>query len=189
VPLVTSPDGGAAVIPLELVAPAIPGQYELEIGEQDGPLGSWAVSGTVEVMEQAGEVGDGSFPVPARLEAWDLPPAARPGDPLLGALTWRALGKIDAYYSVYVKVTDAQGNVVAGWDGQPQDGAPPTLLWVPGETVEDVVTLNLPAGTPPGEYTMEVGMYRAEDLARALTLNAEGVPVDRVVLGTVQVGP
>jgi hypothetical protein len=34
-----------------------------------------------------------------------------------------------------------------------------------------------------------VGMYRAEDLARALTLNQDGVPVDRVMLGTVRIRP
>jgi hypothetical protein len=32
-------------------------------------------------------------------------------------------------------------------------------------------------------------MYRAEDLARILTLNGDGVPVDRIVLGTVRIEP
>jgi hypothetical protein len=62
-------------------------------------------------------------------------------------------------------------------------------LWVPGETVEDTVTLIVPSDAPPGDYALEVGMYRAEDLARCLTLNQEGVPVDRVVLGKVRIGP
>ena len=104
-------------------------------------------------------------------------------------LTWRALGKIDAYYSLYVKLLDAEGNAIAGWDGQPRDGEAPTLLWVPGETIDDTVTLMVPASTAPGDYTVEVGMYRAEDLARVLTLNGNGVPVDRVVLGTVRIEP
>jgi hypothetical protein len=30
-------------------------------------------------------------------------------------------------------------------------------------------------------------MYRAEDLARCLTLNEDGIPVDRVVLGAIRV--
>jgi hypothetical protein len=190
---VTSPDGGAAVVPLSLLAPSMPGLYELAVGEEGGPLRTYALTGTVEVVDERGVPGsasvDGSFPVPVRLEAWGLPPVARPGAPLPVALTWRALGKVDAYYSVYVKVIDAQGNVVAAWDGQPRDGAAPTLLWVPGETIEDLVTLDVPGDTPPGEYFVEVGMYRAEDLARALTLNSEGVPMDRVVLGTVRVEP
>ena len=178
VPLVISPSGGTAVIPLLLTLPAEPGSYRLVIGEQDGILGGWADEGTVEVGDQA----DSAFPVPVRLEALAGPATARPGDALPLSLTWRALGKIDAYYSVYVKLLDAQGNVVAGWDGQPQNGRAPTLTWVPGETVTDTISLPIPAGTSPGEYTVEVGMYRAEDLARCLLLDADGGLLDRVVL-------
>ena len=35
-------------------------------------------------------------------------------------MTEKALGKIDAYYSTYVKLLDAEGNAIAGWDGQPE---------------------------------------------------------------------
>jgi hypothetical protein len=184
-PLVTSPAGGASVIAIPLAAPATPGTYHLSLDEVQGRLGAWSAAGTVEVGAQ----GDDAFPVPARLEDWDLPATARPGEPLTVDLTWRALGKIDAYYSIYVKLLDAGSNAVAGWDGQPRDGAAPTLLWVPGESVEDRVTLEIPADAAPGDYLVEVGMYRAADLARCLTLNDDGVPVDRVVLGAVRVEP
>jgi hypothetical protein len=184
-PLVTSPNGGAAVIPLPLMAPATPGTWRLVIEGQDGVLGEWRVDGLVEVGDQAGA----GFPVPAQLATWAILPMVRPGDSLPVALTWRALGKIDAYYSVYVKLLDAKGNAVAGWDGQPRDGDAPTLLWVPGETIDDVVSLAIPTDIPPGNYTVEVGMYRVKDLARCLTLNGDGVPVESVPLGTVHVQP
>jgi hypothetical protein len=185
VPLVTSPDGGAAVVPLSLTAPTMSGTYEVAIRERGGPLGAWALRGTVEV----GKVGDDDFPVPARLVGWDLPPAVRAGQPLPVGLTWQALGKIDAYYSIYVKLMDGEGNAVAGWDGQPRNGEAPTLVWVPGETIEDLVTLTVPGDAPAGEYAVEVGMYRAVDLARCLTLDQDGVPVKHVILGTVRVEP
>jgi hypothetical protein len=184
-PLVTSPDGGAAVIAIPLEAPGTTGAYQLSLGEEGGALGAWSAAGTVEVGAQ----GDDAFPVPARLEDWGLPATARPGEPLTVDLTWRVLGKIDAYYSVYVKLLDARGNAAASWDGQPGDGAAPTLLWVPGETVEDRVILEIPVDAAPGDYLVEVGMYRAADLARCLTLNVDGEPVDRVVLGAVRVEP
>ena len=161
----------------------------MEIGGGGGPLGNWALAGTVVVGDPAGEPGDGSFPVPVRLEAWDVPQMVRPGDPLPVGLTWRALGKIDAYYSIYVKLLDAEGNAIAGGDGQPRDGQSPTLLWVPGEAIEDEVTFTVPADTAAGDYVVEVGMYRAADLARCLTLDGEGVPVERVVVGVVRIGP
>jgi hypothetical protein len=193
VPLVTSPAGAASVIPLSLTAPSIPGTYQVAIGEPDGPLGEWLVEGTVAVVDQSHELAGlpagNEFPVPVRLEGWDMPSTVRPGDSLPVSLTWRALGKIDAYYSIYVKLLDTEGNAIAGWDGQPRDGEAPTLLWVPGETVDDVVTLTVPAGTQAGEYIVESGMYRAADLARCLTLDDGGMPVDRIVLGTVHVEP
>jgi len=184
-PLVTSPAGGAAVIPLSLEAPEKPGAWRLRIKEREGVLGDWLLEGMVKVDAQ----GDADFPVPVRLERWDLPPRVRPGDALPVKLAWRALGKIDAYYSVYVKLLDAQGNAVVGWDGQPRNGEAPTLLWVPGEAIEDTVVLTVPADAPPGEYTVEVGMYRARDLARCLTLDQDGVPLGSVNLGTVRVRP
>jgi hypothetical protein len=185
IPLVISAAGGAAVIPLRVTAPLRPGTYHVTIRSQEGPLGAWIAEGTVEVGEQ----GDSAFPVPVKLADWSVPPTARPGQPLQVGLTWQALGKIDAYYSVYVKLLDAGGSAIAGWDGQPRDGAAPTLLWVPGETIDDSVTLVVPADAPSGEYAVEVGMYRAEDLVRVLTLNPQGVPVDRTVLGSVRIGP
>jgi len=169
-PLVTSPGGGAAVIPLLMTAPVDPGTYELAVQEQDGPLGPWSAAGQVVV----GAEGDNAFPVPVRLDGWEVEEAARPGDPLPVALRWRALGKIDAYYSVYVKLLDGDGNAVAGWDGQPRDGEAPTLLWVPGEIIDDLVTLPVPGDLSAGTYTIEVGMYRAADLARCLTLGGDG---------------
>ncbi len=183
VPLVTSPEGGVAVVPIPMTVPAATGSYEVTIGERDGPLGTWSAGGQVMVGAEA----DRAFPVPIRLEAWEVPESARRGHSLPIALKWRALGKIDAYYSVYVKLLDGGGDVVAGWDGQPRDGEAPTLIWVPGEVVEDMVMLAVPQDVPAGEYTVEVGMYRAADLVRCLTIGRDGAPVGRVVLGMVRI--
>jgi hypothetical protein len=186
VPLVTSPDGGAAVIPTALVAPEQPGTYHLTLSLVSEMLGPITVEGEVTVGGPDAQ-GPVQFPVPVRLVSAAVPPIARSGQPLQVHLTWGALGKIDAYYSVYVKLLDSAGVAVAGWDGQPQNGAAPTLLWVPGTAIADTVSLAIPTGLPPGDYTVEVGMYRARDLARAMTLNAEGVPLEQVSLGPVRV--
>jgi hypothetical protein len=185
IPMVTSPNGGAAVIPVSLMAPSIAGAYRLSLTGQAGPLGSWSATGQIQVGNQATE----SFPIPAQLVSWSLAASVRASEELRVELIWRALGKIDAYYSLYVKLIDGEGNAVAGWDGQPLNGQAPTLLWLPGETITDVVHLGIPSDTPPGDYTAEAGMYRATDLSRCLTLNEEGVPLDRILLGTVHVAP
>lgn len=184
IPLVISPQGGAAVIPLTLSAPSEPGDWRLSMGGEDGPLGRWRAAGMVRVGKEA----DGDFPVPARLVSWTVPERAAPGEPVAVSLTWRALGKIDAYYSVYVKLLNATGQVLTGWDGQPQNGQAPTLLWVPGQSIADEISLTIPEGAAPGDYRVEVGMYRAEDLARCLTLNEAGEPVERLLLGVISIG-
>jgi hypothetical protein len=188
IPLVTSPEGGAMVIPLPLTAPAAPGNYQITFTEQSGPLGEWKSTGVVEVGDQ-GEAGDGHFPVPVQLTGWSIPSEASPGQPLDVKLVWRALGKIDAYYSFYVKLLDREGEAIAAWDGQPGNGQAPTLEWVPGETIEDSVTLAIPDSASPGDYVVEVGMYRATDLARCMTLDEDGTPVDQIVLGIVRAEP
>jgi hypothetical protein len=188
-PLVTSGSGGIAVLPVSLVAPPAPGAYHLSLLGENGVLGEWTAAGTVEVVGEDSAPGSLAFPVPVRLEDWTVAAAIRPGQSLPIRLTWQALGKIDAYYSVYVKLLDGAGTAVAGWDGQPQNGQAPTLLWVPGETLEDLVALDVPSDAPSGEYLVEVGMYRALDLARCLTFSRDGALLERVVLGTVKVEP
>ncbi len=185
VPLVTSPHGGAAIVPLPLTAPDASGAYQLSLASEEGPLGRWAWEGPIEV----GQAGDAAFPVPVRLAAWTIPAKAQPGERLRVELSWLPLGKIDAYYSLYVKLLDGEGRAIVGWDGQPCDGQTPTLVWVPGQTVEDTITLAVPADVSEGEYRLVVGMYRAQDLARCLTLDEEGQPVAEVALGAVRIEP
>jgi hypothetical protein len=180
-PLVVSP-GGAAVVPLPLAAPGEAGSYRLSVSAGEGPLGAWAAQGAVEV----GAEGDPSFPVPARLADWSVASQVKAGQALDVNLEWLALDYIESSYSVYVKLL-RDGQQVAGWDGPPQGGQAPTNSWQPGQVIDDVVTLEVPPDAPAGAYTVEVGMYRYTDLARALTLNDEGMPVERIVLGTVQV--
>jgi hypothetical protein len=185
VPLVISP-GGAAVVPLDVEAPAVPGTYRVSVRGTTWFGHEWRAEG--EVVAGSDPVA-AAFPVPVRLAGWSLPGVVGAGQDLPVDLTWDALGKIDAYYSVYVKLLDEAGNTVAGWDGQPRDGELPTLLWVPGERVEDRVTLQVPPDLAPGEYCVEVGMYRAADLARCLTLAEDGRLVPSVSPGMVRVQP
>lgn len=112
-----------------------------------------------------------------------------PGDRMNIRLRWQALGKIDAYYSVFVRLLDKNGQAVVHADGQPAAGTKPTLLWVPGEVIEDNWTLPIPSSTLPGRYVLEAGIYRPDDLSARLTLDSTGRPVTRLPLGVVRVAP
>ncbi len=183
-PIVTSE---AAVVPLPLPAPAAIGQYTLTLRLDDPLLGRLEASGEVQVAEQAEPPPQ---PIPARLVAWRTDKAAyQAGETVQVSLRWRALGKIDAYYSLFVRLVDSAGQAVAQRDGQPQGGQAPTLLWVPSEEINDAWALPLPPTTPPGRYTLEVGFYNASDLAPRPTLDNAGQPIWPLTLGTIEVAP
>ncbi|MBI3241300.1 MAG: hypothetical protein HYZ49_03295 [Chloroflexi bacterium] len=77
-------------------------------------------------------------------------------------LYWQALKPLAEDFTVFVHATDSNGQLVAGHDGQPQDGQLPTHCWLAGEVVADTHVL----GMPPGEIQFSAGMYRWPELQR-----------------------
>ena len=174
VPIVTSE---ASVVAVRTTAPADAKSVNIQL--DDPSLGMLRATQTVSVTASpAGQ----PFPVPVRLQALTVPRSTiQPGETVSVSLTWHALGKIDAYYSAFAALLDWNGQPVARQDGEPQNGKRPTLLWQPGEDIPDQYTLTLPAGALPGAYRVEVGLYRASDLAPALTLDGKGQVAPRLL--------
>ena len=98
-------------------------------------------------------------------------------------LYWQALREMNENYTVFVHLVDKDGIVRSQKDNAPVNDTYPTSLWQPGEFVTDTYRLPLPPDLPPGDYTVKVGMYRAETGAR-LQIAGNG---DRVELGKVSV--
>jgi hypothetical protein len=67
----------------------------------------------------------------------------------------------------------ANGQLIAATDAEPVSWAYPTTAWRPGEVIPDAYEIPLPAGTPPGEYSLLVIAYEP----------ASGVEVGRAQLG------
>jgi len=99
------------------------------------------------------------------------------------ALTWLPFNKINAYYSVSVRLVDENGKV-ANVDRQP---APPTMLWRPDVAVNDDFALLVPDDIAPGEYRVELLMYQAETDTDVLWLDEKFAPTRVLVLGAVEV--
>jgi hypothetical protein len=110
----------------------------------------------------------------------DIPAAG--GGTLPVTLYWRADDFVDQDYTVFIQLLGAGGKPQAQSDAQPENGAYPTSLWQPGETVRDIHALAIPASLPPGEYRLVAGMY--------LLASGQRLPVagggDGVFLGTVR---
>jgi hypothetical protein len=120
----------------------------------------------------------------------------RPGERLFLDLYWQAGGPVRENYVVFTHLVGTAWNPATGnpvWaqdDHEPLRGGCPTSLWLPGRLLRDRYELALPAGTPAGEYVLEVGMYRW-DTGERLPVSGDGADPEarRIVLGTVRVKP
>jgi hypothetical protein len=105
----------------------------------------------------------------------------RSGDALALPLRWRALTALSEDYSVFVHLSLPGEAPLAQSDGPLQ-----TSTWLEGQQMLDRRALLLPPGTPPGRYTVNVGLYRPSDGTR-LPLDRAGNQ-DALPLGYVEVG-
>ncbi len=180
-PLVTT---SVSVVPVRLNAPPRAGTYRLALNVASRAIGAWNLSG--DVVVQDGEPAH-QVVLPARVGlSAPLKSAYAPGDVVEINLTWLPLNKIDAYYSTSVRIVDARGNKIVAVDRQP---ATPTLLWTPGALVPDRFTLPLPRDLAPGEYSIQVLMYQADQGVGALLLDEQDAPRDVTTLGAFTVQP
>jgi hypothetical protein len=110
---------------------------------------------------------------------------ARAGEAVPVSLEWRASAPGAARYTAFVHLIDDQEYLWGQHDAEPVGGARPTTEWRSGETIVDRHGLPIAVGTPPGQYQLEVGLYRADTGAR-LPVAGGG---DRVLVGPVDVQP
>jgi hypothetical protein len=103
----------------------------------------------------------------------------RAGEKLELEVTWQPLQSFNEDWKFFVHLVDADGHVVAQFDGQPLEGIYPTSHWSPGELVKDSYPLLVPADLPPGPYRVFLGLY---DEATGTRLPVPGDAEGRVIL-------
>jgi len=158
------------------------GTYHLDLHVTSGAIGDWSLSGDVAVLE--GEPAH-LVVLPARVVAsTPMKPTYAPGEVVEVKLSWLALNKIDAYYSASVRILDTRGEKIAQQDREP---VVQTLLWKPGDTIPDRFEIVLPPNLTPGEYTVQVRMYQANQGIDALMLDEKNTPHETTLLGTFSV--
>ena len=135
--------------------------------------------------------GRGSVPVEAnfgnlvQLIGYDLDPRrAYPGGRLPVTLYWQALTPIPDGYQVFTHLESDTGPVAQA-DGVPVCWSYPTDLWRPGQIIADQHTIAIPAGAPPGDYPLQVGLYLPGTFARLDVLDEAGNPAGTGVTLTV----
>ncbi len=117
----------------------------------------------------------------------DIQPASRhvtPPADVTVTLAWQADAETATSYRVFLHLMGPDGELVTQSDGEPANWTRPTTGWLPGEVVMDKRVLHIPANTPPGEYTLQCGLY---DVATGERLPADDGR-DAVLLATLVVG-
>ena len=173
------PDGHMVAIPPD----AAPGLYQLAVSFYD-PATFAALPATVVQSDTPLEgservialfaVDDSPAPAPVQTPAWrfgdafglssvELPTTAQPGSELPLALTWAALRRPVADYTIFAHLVDAGGVTVAQRDQPPLAGFAPTRLWPPGLPIQDALAIPLPGDLPAGQYEVRIGLYTLAD--------------------------
>ena len=110
-----------------------------------------------------------------RLAGYDLSPATlNPGGTAEITLHWQPLTRLDADFTTFVHLVNADGNKLSQSDHRPGGVFYPTSLWKPGETLVDRHTLAVPTTLGRLPYTIVVGLY---DSAAGLQLLGEPQPI------------
>jgi hypothetical protein len=95
-------------------------------------------------------------------------------------LAWEALGGLDADYTVFVQVLDAENNVVGSGDAPP---SLPTRTWQSGDRVTTTHPITYGVPLPSGDYRVIVGWYNPPDGTRLMGAGPDGA----YTLGTLTV--
>ncbi len=108
-------------------------------------------------------------------------------------LLWQAREIPTVEYRAVVLLMDAEGQL---WSPagtlRPRgyEPPPPTTMWLPGQYAYDPHIVQPLAGTPPGEYTLVVGLFDRFTLTPASVVDADGNPVGPdLKLGTLRITP
>jgi hypothetical protein len=110
-----------------------------------------------------------------QLVGYDLPKEEfRAGEQVPITLYWRAGQPVPKSYVVFVHLLGADANLNHTppnllWgqvDRVPANGAAPTTLWQPNETIADAYRVPIELGAPIGIYKIEVGLYDPASGAR-----------------------
>lgn len=124
---------------------------------------------------------------PLQLVGWGAESdPATPGVPIGVSLAWQPTAPVTGEAVAVVEVVDPEGRGVARAEKPLRDAQlRPTNQWAVGDRVETLVSLIVPPGTPPGDYTLRAGVKGA---APPVTLGrlavARGGAADRVEIPT-----
>jgi len=109
-----------------------------------------------------------------------------PGQTLHLALYWEAPGKMDRDYLVFTHLVSDDERIYGQHDKIAGSDTYPTSYWKEGALIRDKYEIFVRPDTPPGDYTLEAGLYWTEPAIKRLPLKSGS---DRVRLAEIVVEP
>jgi hypothetical protein len=120
------------------------------------------------------------------LLSYDIPGVeVRPGEDLSVMLYWKAREPVAENYQVFVHMRRGDSPHTWGQSDRLNPGDYPTTRWPTDRYVRDSHTLTIPLGTPPGDYTLGVGLWNHLTGYRQLVVDSDGTILgDTITLPT-----
>lgn len=107
---------------------------------------------------------DYRFTEPLRLVGYNVDTTRTPVDtPVEFGLYLQADGSIGGNYTVFAHLVSPAGTLIAQADHIAGADSYPTSLWHPASLILNRFKIDIPNGTPPGEYHITVGLYDSND--------------------------
>jgi hypothetical protein len=114
-------------------------------------------------------------------------PSVRAGGSVGLTVEWEAVGPIPLDWRQVTFLRDPSGQIVDQTERSLGGGSGGTSTWAPGRWVFRSSGLPIPAKTPPGQYTVGVGLYDSKARKLAPVTAGPGQGGDEVRLGTITV--
>lgn len=114
------------------------------------------------------------------------------GNSLSLTLYWLSDEQQEERYKVFTHVQgsvfNSEGNQLWGQqDNEPANGSRPLTLWHPGEVIVDRYRIPINEAAPPGEYSLNVGLYQPVSGERLLVSDGSQDETDHIALTSLTV--
>jgi len=128
---------------------------------------------------------DVDFGSEVRLLSVDLPATAKSGTNVTATWTFEAKGTLDDGWKVFAHFEDAS-DAHKRFTGD-HEPARPFAWWKAGQFIRYTTTVSIPSGTPPGHYTLWMGLWRGE--VRKPPHGSVRIADNRAAVATIEVTP
>jgi mannosyltransferase len=142
-------------------------------------FGHAALFALTPTLTQSTESVSGEFANGLKFETPAIKATLSPGDALALSINWTVTRPLPERYTIFLHGLATDGSLAFGRDSEPDNGLTPITDWQPGQAHTELRGVLIPPETPPGQYTITLGIYK--------TATGEVDPAGPITVGTILV--